>query len=211
MNYVRQLPGNYSVDVVSHSMGSIVVGEALKEGMLVSHYAILHGAASASCYSTDSDPTIRSLAYGEAFKDISLSFPVNFFDENDFTVTWVWSANNEAFKPQTINSSQTLFHPNYYQYDPSYAASDRLNYNFYLDQYAHRSVTDFGEARAYVDYSLTGTIGGKDTSLLQGSLTGSVNDDYLGMNHSTEFNWSIQQLKQFYDTLLTTFGYTPNN
>jgi len=79
--FVQSLKASgYNVDMMSHSLGSAVVGEALREGMTVQYYSMCHAAAPASLYSYgssyypitnpnsfsfDSDPDAgtRALAY----------------------------------------------------------------------------------------------------------------------------------------------------
>src|SRR5277367_3981482 len=40
--FVSDKMSGYNVDVMSHSLGSVVVGEALREGMSVQYYAMSH-------------------------------------------------------------------------------------------------------------------------------------------------------------------------
>jgi hypothetical protein len=227
--FVQSLPSSYAVDIVSHSMGSIVVGEALAEGMTATHYSILHGAASASCYSTsgytfpttntlrsspdtDSDSATAALAYKKSFASIGGS-PVNFYDDQDTVVGWKWGANNAVFKPQPITSLNHFFVNDYYYYTSSGSAGQKLGLEADTTVFFnHRALTDFAESRAYADYSLTGTIGATDTALTgsTGSISSSVNDNYFGDEHSSEFNRSIQQLEPFYNALMTSFILTPN-
>ena len=65
---------------------------------------------------------------------------------------------------------------------------------------ARRVVTDPGEAKAYVDFSLTGTVGVSPLAL--GSISGLENDDYFGDSHSAEWNLNIQNLTGFYNRLI---------
>ncbi len=53
--YVDGLPSAYAKNLVAHSMGNIVAGSALSQGMSVNSYALLNGAVSASCYDTRID------------------------------------------------------------------------------------------------------------------------------------------------------------
>ena len=68
-----------------------------------------------------------------------------------------------------------------------------------------RSVTDVAEAKAYVDYSLTGTIGRGLNGTQGGSVTDSVDDSYFGDEHSSEWARNIQQLLPFYNALMYKF------
>jgi hypothetical protein len=52
--YVDGLPSGYVKNVVAHSMGNVVVGSALSQGMSVNNYALLNGAVPATCYDSSS-------------------------------------------------------------------------------------------------------------------------------------------------------------
>ena len=225
--YVQTLPSDYTIDVVSHSLGSVVVGQAIEDGMSPAHYALLHAAASASCYSTpaqvypttnflslygspdtSTDPATYALAYRFAFEDINSTHPVvNFYDDQDKVIGIYWEANNYLFKPQTIvgvgGSSGT-----YYYYHPGNLSGQKLG--FESNSLLFRGLGDFGEARAYADFSLTQTIGSYDTTSAFGAISGGVDENQAGYNfgnhHSSEFNLSIQQLGPFYYDLLINFS-----
>ena len=83
----------------------------------------------------------------------------------------------------------------------------KLGIQFFLS--VGRFVTDPAEAKAYADFSLTGTIGGanKQANQSQGGAVGdSVDDSSFGDEHSSEWDRNIQKLKGFYDTLLIKFN-----
>jgi Alpha/beta hydrolase of unknown function (DUF900) len=216
--FVATMPSGYGINLVAHSMGNMVVGEALREGMAASHYAMLHGATSASCYSNgdfqynvtnngtltadnDLDPATKNLAYSDWLGSIGVS-TVNFYDSNDSIVGNTWNVNNSLFKPQTGHNS--IF--NYY-YVPTLPAGQRLGLN---REGLLRNVTDPAEAKAYVDFSLTGTIGFGQNGTKGGSIADSVDDSYFGDEHSSEWDRNIQELVPFYNTLMLKFGQTPN-
>ena len=48
--YMESLPSDYSKNLVAHSMGNIVGGSALREGLAVRNYALLNAAVPATCY-----------------------------------------------------------------------------------------------------------------------------------------------------------------
>lgn len=79
-----------------------------------------------------------------------------------------------------------------------------------------RAVTNHAEAKAYVDYSVTGTIGSQ--TVLGGAVTGYQDWSILGNDHGAEWNKSIQQLRNttasggqfgFYGSLLKSFELEP--
>jgi hypothetical protein len=209
-------PANYSINLVAHSLGNAVVGEALREGMPASHYAMLHAATSASCYSnshfsyqvtnvgvptadTDTDSNVRNLAYTSWLGSISAPI-INFADNQDSAVGGTWNYNNDHFKPQNFVEA---FYTGHYYYDPSLSADQRLGVVFLNRDVAARSVTDVAEAKAYADYSLTGSIGFNETQ--GGSVGDYVDDSYFGDNHSAEWQLQIQSLETFYNMLLLKF------
>ena len=81
--------------------------------------------------------------------------------------------------------------------------SRKLGLTFSNRDVAVRTVTDLAEARAYADYSLTGTIGLNETK--GGSVIDQVDDTYFGNSHSAEWERSIQDSQQFYGALLLSF------
>ena len=221
--FMASMPQNYSRNIIGHSMGNMVVGEALREGMTANHYAMLHAAASASCYSnanfvyqmtnsgvqtadTDSDAGTRNLAYKGWLGGIGAN-PVNFYDVNDSVVRSIWDDNNSAFKPQQFIGSipSPWGGSNGYYYDPTAAVGQRLGISFLLS--VGRFVTEPTESKAYADFSRTGTIGGanKGNNSQGGSIVDSVDDSYFGDHHGNEWELKNQDLQQFYDDLLTSF------
>lgn len=207
--FVASLPGGYAVDIAAHSMGNLVVGEALREGMTVNHYAMLHAATSACCYSNgsysfpttdtsgilapdnDTDPGTSGLAYTKWLSGIGGS-PKNFYDTSDSVVGSIWDANNYGFKPQAVLTGA-------YAYQGWQPAGQRLFYNTLI---ATRYLTDQGEVKAYDDHSLTGAIGYIATTS-NGSIASSNNDSAFGDEHSSEWVRNIQDstLQTFYTTL----------
>jgi hypothetical protein len=218
--FVSTMPSNYSINLVAHSMGNMVAGEALREGMPANHYAMLHAATSASCYGnqdfqytvtntgtptadTDLDPGTRSLAYTGWLGSIN-GGPINFYDANDTVVGSKWNVNNALFKPQfgTID----VWH---YFYNPNLFAGQKLGF-VPAGGATTRFVTDPAEAKAYVDYSLTGTIGLGLNGTQGGSIVDSVDDSGFGDEHSSEWGRNIQQLLPFYNTLMDKFELKKN-
>ncbi|MEI8343266.1 MAG: alpha/beta hydrolase, partial [Verrucomicrobiota bacterium] len=52
--------GGYTVSLIGHSMGNVVCGEALRQGMGVRNYLLMQGAVAASCYDPNvlTEPTL---------------------------------------------------------------------------------------------------------------------------------------------------------
>src|SRR5437773_830175 len=57
---VTNLSANYAVSVVGHSMGNVVCGEALRQGMQVRNYLVMEAAIPMSCYDTNA-PQLATL------------------------------------------------------------------------------------------------------------------------------------------------------
>jgi alpha-tubulin suppressor-like RCC1 family protein len=208
------LPGNGTRSIAAHSMGNIVVGAALRAGLTLDGYAILHGATSASCYSNDRSPYppdvshafassesdsgvfTKTLLYRGFLGDVPAR-PINFYDENDSAVTLAWNANSHFFKPQLYNAGLSG-----YGYRSDLPDGSRLYLTFLsgFGPASGRGVTNPSEAKAYVDFSLTGAIGGY--SAVRGSIIGATNDNRFGDDHGAEWNQNIQQLSQFFDDLV---------
>ncbi len=209
--FVNSLPSGYAIDIAAHSMGNAVVGEALREGMKIQHYAMLHAATPACCYSNgiytfpplnasnppvpdnDTDPGTSGLCYTHWLGNISGN-PMNFYDVSDTVVGIVWETNNELFKPQpTLTGGY------------GYLGTNPVGQRLFFDSGpspSFRYLRDQGEVKAYVDYSLTGAIGQRATTS-NGSIASSNNDNGFGDEHSSEWVRNIQDptLQTVYQTI----------
>lgn len=210
--FIDRLPTLHK-NVIAHSMGNMVVGESLRLGASVEHYAMLHAATSASCYNNsrfsypiinsgitvadyDGNPTVRSLGYSYWLAEIP-GHPINFYDELDSAVGTAWNFNNTHFRPDTSNRP----YPAVYNYDGSRETPWQLAIDYLDSHLSRRAVTDPAEAKAYVDRSLTGAIGCQRGE--GGAVEDSVNDTYFSDDHGAEWNLPIQDLTNFYEVLLT--------
>jgi len=109
--FVASVPGD-SKNIMAHSMGNIVTGAALKEGLSINNYALINAAVSASCYdlntsleqgwswASSSETPDLSTEYGFRgyLSNVSGSL-VNYYLEQDFALG-LWSENNRFFKPR---------------------------------------------------------------------------------------------------------------
>jgi len=124
--FVNSLPSNYRKDIVAHSMGNVVTGSALQNGMNVSQYALLNAALPASCYDEDEnlkqapasvtvaglpvhlwnqvtpedDPDIatRALAYRGRLRNVRSNL-ISFYLPDDYATSFAWELNNALTKP----------------------------------------------------------------------------------------------------------------
>ena len=56
---VTNLSANYTVSIVGHSMGNVVCGEALRQGMLVRNYLMMEAAIPMGCYDANAPQLAR--------------------------------------------------------------------------------------------------------------------------------------------------------
>ena len=210
--YVASLPSGYSKQIMAHSMGNIVVGSALKKGMVIENYALLNAALSALAYDAnapihwsyttpddDPDAGTRALAYLNQLSTVGGTL-INFHLQNDFATTVAWEANNWLFKPQRFNGGVTG-----YYYDRSASAGQKLGISFATS--IGRFVRTADEAMAYVDQSRSKTAGAEPAAL--GSIDRRVDMDSsfgFGTQHGAEWERPIQLTTPFFNRVLDEFG-----
>jgi hypothetical protein len=115
-------------NLAAHSMGNIVTGEALRQGMAVTNYALMQAAVPAACYDedeerirqttqyvhhagplfftiwdsptpdNDADSTTRNLAYRGTLKNVGGNL-INFYLPQDYATSFAWEINNDQTKP----------------------------------------------------------------------------------------------------------------
>ena len=124
----RSLPGDYDTNLIAHSMGNVVCASALRAGLEIDNYALLHAAVPASCYDEaeslkqqpkwafyngflpvhlwfgatpdeDDDLVTRSMAYRGQLRNVHGNL-VNFFLPADHATQYAWELNN-ALKPDS--------------------------------------------------------------------------------------------------------------
>ena len=209
--FVESLPG--TKNIMAHSMGNIVTGSALKQGLSVSSYALINAAVPAACY--DSNTSLNQWSYTTPDTEANLGFRgyleniggnlINFYVPNDFEL-WAWTQNNSLFKPQRFNPSAPVGLTGYY-YDPAEIAGKRLGISFLTR--IGRFVNTPHESMAYVAQSQTRAVGAEGNT--SGSIDMSINlattynyaDD---AEHSGPWNYPIQEIYEFYRDLLASFG-----
>jgi hypothetical protein len=120
------LPPDFGKHLVAHSMGNVVAGSALQQGMAVDNYALLNAALPASCYDEsetlkqapatvtiaglhvhlwnqltpedDPDPATRRLAYRGRLKQATGNL-ISFCLPDDYATSFAWELNNGLTKP----------------------------------------------------------------------------------------------------------------
>ena len=219
--FVTGLPYPEAKNICAHSMGNIVVGSALQQGMSVTNYILMQAAVPSGAYNVSqanfrpfvdkdaADPTpdgIDDLGYRGFLGSISGNL-VNFYNDRDEALR-AWNINNAgngvlpAFKPnRLITATQS------YGYNPTFTLGQRCSLvGFSTD----RQVLDHHESMALVARSRTITVGRESTN---GSVDG--NNDLDGAynfagDHSAQWDRVIQDLKPFFNRMLEEYDIPSN-
>src|SRR6266481_1211963 len=184
---VTNLSANYAVSIVGHSMGNVVCGEALRQGMRVRNYLLMEAAIPMSCYDTNApqlatlvtrdqsyhtpayhaDPNNNelTLGYGGYLNAVTGSL-TNFFNPDDWAlVTGTtfgkntnWETNQEDYKPDGEVAGAVHDASWSYQYNPTYPLNQRAS----VLSGEYRYVTDSWEMKAFVARSRTKAVGALD-------------------------------------------------
>jgi hypothetical protein len=224
LDWLKSRFPDYSINVAAHSMGNIVMAEALKDQLaeghhVVDNYVMMQAAVPAHCYQTTfpnyslfTDREINSRT-----PDIYRGYPgniaaavnnqiVDFFNTNDFALATgtlpgignvSWEQNEVRYKPDS--------HWDY--------SSDGTNCFIDVGFLNYRTVTNPREQMAFVARPRSkaagaiGGVGGAVKTAGQLDLTSAFNFRGNSYEHSAEFNWTFQQLggvKGFYQSLLNS-------
>ena len=230
---VTNLSANYTVSIVGHSMGNIVCGEALRQGMQLRNYLVMEAAIPMSCYDANApqlatlvtrDQSYHTPAYhvDPANNELTLGYGgylnavtgmlTNFFNQDDWalaTGTTVskntnWEANQEDYKPDGEVAGAVHDASWSYQYDPTHPLNQRAS----VLSGEYRYVNDSWEMKAFVARSRTKAVGALDYA--GGPIGAKINlrDDYgFGRersDHSGQFTRNIQKLGSLYKKMRDT-------
>ena len=226
--FVESLPPDYKSNLVAHSMGNIVAGSALAQGLQVKNYALLQAAVPASCYD-DTENVHETKTYTQPIKIAGL----NLWNKT----MWTESGADNDYDPQAyrgklknIGSNNNLI--NFWQKD-DHATSWAWEINNDLTKpsgfmtkegYYYTSTNASGSRCVYVTGDETGvghtqtTVTGYDAltyccrawskaagaqEKTQGAVSDKVDNTTLfGDVHSAEFIWRSQKLGDFYEDLM---------
>ncbi len=221
--YLDSIPrgsGGFTVNLIAHSMGNIVAGEALRRGASVENYALWNAAVPSICYdgryeldqgwgfvhpNDDPDAYTRSLSYRDRFAGVGGRL-INFYLEED-SALGLWRLNNSTSKPQRWTSGFVAG----YGYNRSAVSGRKLFLEFWTA--FGRNMVDDHESMSYAVRSPTLAVG-SDSGLVDslGSSYGSVvaeidmDDEYgFDKDHSAQFLYAIQKTKALYDQTLIEF------
>lgn len=209
--------GGFTVNMIAHSMGNIVAGEALRRGASVSNYALWNAAVPSICYddrdaldqgwgythpNDDPDAYTRSLSYRKRF-DGAGGRLINFFLEGD-SALGLWRLNNSISKPQRWTSGFVAG----YGYNRAEISGRKLYLEFWTA--LGRYIVDAHEAMSYAVKSPTLAVGADpglvdSSGLIYGSIRTEVdmNAEYaFDKDHSAQFLYPLQKTKALYDQTL---------
>lgn len=214
--FVQSLPSDYRPMLTAHSMGNIVAGSALTQGLNVSKYVLLQAAVPASSFDDRQqmrenatydhpiallpDPTTWDewsadddydpMAYRGKFAGIG-GEPTSFFQINDHATSFAWEVNNDLTKPPGILAGNN-------HYLRTRPASQRCVFN-------ERILTGY-EALTKACRSWSKATGAKGET--RGAIKFAVNngDFSFGDEHSAEFNFRSQRCDLFYQELKIQLG-----
>lgn len=208
-NYFLQFKSrfpNYNINACAHSHGNVLMMEVLKNFLAsgqkpIHNYALLQAAVAAECLDTNApiysgftfEDTLPDSFYGYAgsLQNAVSGKLFNFYNTNDFGVVTCWQPDQLLLKPDGRY---------YYQYLFSSPVQTPVG--------SSRTITDPHELMAFMSRPHTQAVGavpGLGASLStpdQVDLTALVGFTDNWLQHSGEFNWNIQTLQPFYQTLL---------
>jgi hypothetical protein len=186
--WVSALSSNYTVSVIAHSMGNVVVGEALRQGMPVRNYLLMEAAIPMGSYVSDAEKLPRledkdaeyhtpdyhiipgsnetTLGYRGYLENVSGTL-TNFFNPEDWGLIsgftagkeTNWEKNQLDYKPDGAIPGVIHAGSWSYHYDPTYPATYPLNERAWVVSGASRNVIDSWEMKAFVARSRTRAVG----------------------------------------------------
>ena len=210
---MASLPSSCSKDLISHSLGGVVCGSALKKGMSVDNYASLNSTVPAICYDTntnlyqsgwnyttpdaDTDAATRALGYRGQLSSVSTNI-INFYFPDDPILNGLWANNNHYTKPQRFNAGLSG-----YFYNPQAASGQKLGISYLT--VVGRFVSTPEEAMGYVDQSRATATGAEGRTA--GAVSSGVDmDNYdFGTDHDWLFDLDIQKAQPAYYDILKNF------
>jgi hypothetical protein len=211
INYLKttpRLPG-YTINVAAHSMGNIVMGEAIRQGVTVNNYALMQSATSAKSYDgSNSNLNFSEITALEAvsptpdidesggYKDTfnQTMRRVNFYNEFDWALSTgplkMWEGNQRNYKPDNLSSQGGEKYSHTTGNDKCWA--DTLVLGIPI---SYREVTDDHEKKAFVGKSRSRAVGASGTTrapftMVGGSITLSVSlrDSSFGFTGDKQFS-----------------------
>jgi len=215
-NYLSQLRTrfpNYQLNVLAHSQGNAIMGEAIEQGAPFDTYILTQGAMPASSYdvnaATDSTlltaealvhtPEWKPMGYHGVYTNMTGTI-VSFYNPVDF-VLGIWKLDQSAGKPDSYANHVLFPLAPYYSYDGANGWWHGIIYGLFSSYL----VTDPQESRAMISRSRTLPVGRQST--------GGVIDSTIDLNeqfgffdttaeHSAEWTRPIQTSLPYYQQVL---------
>ena len=212
--FVNSLPYPGSRYLVAHSMGNVISGKALQEGMNVSRYVMCNAAMAAMSYDgsitnaslsgfntpdTDSDWVTMAMGLKDKFND-NLTCRINYYLPDD-------DALQTSIVNQTSNKPDWLNHYSYQTFNPpgEKLVHTTIHPLFPIFRNTERFVTNYSEALGYVTCSRSHAVGA--VGYANGCISSKVGMDGFGFGdeHSAEWNWSLTGSYKFWRKLFVSF------
>jgi alpha-tubulin suppressor-like RCC1 family protein len=223
-DWVTSLSETYTVSIIGHSMGNVLCGESLRQGLRVRNYLLMEAAIPMSCYAPDAERLARledqdrdrptpdyhlnpttnetTLGYRGYISTVAANL-INFYNEADWAlatgrtlgIETNWEKNQIDYKPDGSGGS---VHNPLWNYD--YDLAERLPFRAWIASTRWRYVTDSWEMKAFVARSRTKAVG----SFLGGGSIGqteSLRDFGFGNqrpDHSGQFTRNVQAVDLLY-------------
>ena len=223
LTHLKQRFPNYSLNVCAHSMGNIVMAEALKDQLAigqknVDNYVLMQAAVPAHCYQTNLPNYAPFMALengGFPTPDEYRGYPgainqaingnmSDFFNTNDYAL-----ATGATYIP-LIGNVQINWEANQENFKPDGGyeyGTDGTNcwWNNTTGITDSREILAFCSRPRSKAVGALGGVGGNLNTSAQVDLTAQFH--FLGNSdeHSAQFNWNIQNVEPFYSTMLNTF------
>ena len=233
LNDIQTMLPTYTINVLAHSQGNVVVTEALKLGAPVKNYVLSQAALPAGCY--DSNPALvdnltemginlingpapylaSELGYAGYCPDsVALHGVrlVNFFNRQDNALgAWKW--NNALHKPD----QGIAFLDGIYVFDATIREShfevevpDPITFDPNQPLIFSHIVTDPHESMAFVSRSQTQAIGQESKAIRPFVEAVDLHKEFgfgsASIEHSSQFVLAIQNVHGYYKRLLEVFG-----
>jgi hypothetical protein len=196
---------------MAHSMGNVISGSALLEGMSVTRYVMCNAAMAAMSYDggitnlplslsstpdTDTDPAAQVLGLKNRFNNNRTTYINYYLPDDDALQSWI--ANQQINKPE-------IFFNSAYVYDPAETPGNKIYYSEGAIFQARRNITRLPEAMGYVTKSRSHAAGAVGNT--NGSISLKIGMDSFGFEdeHSAEWNWSLASSYRFWRQLFESF------
>lgn len=232
-----QLPSAYRKCVIAHSLGNVMIGSALSQGLVFDRYALLNGAIPAQCF--DPDPVLKQTAATQTLAT-GLSWPATVSYEawagGDLSDDPVAALRALAYRNRVSTVGSTRLINFFLTADTAisaweanqWAAGDgvpgidskpvdgyeydigvRLNYD--PIGIGDRALTDSHEAMAMANQSMTKAVGGEGRTA--GTISGSLDMNGAGIlfadQHQAAFQFVPNKTWEFYRQLLSELAFSP--